>query len=70
MPPNTFDSARRLQAISQTGLEYAKDHFDRERYPLWRDWLANPGGGRRRAAVTERLRATGVLDLPGADLGW
>jgi hypothetical protein len=44
--------------------------FDRERYPVWRDWLGDPGGGRRRAAVIEALRATGVLDLPGAELGW
>jgi hypothetical protein len=44
--------------------------FDRERYPVWRDWLANPDGRRRRAAVIEGLRAAGVLDLPGAELGW
>lgn len=44
--------------------------FDRERYPVWRDWLANPDGHRRRAAVIEGLRATGVLGLPGAELGW
>ncbi len=51
-------------------LEQAYRGFDRERYPVWRDWLANPDGTRRRAAVVERLRAAGVLDLPGAELGW
>jgi ADP-ribose pyrophosphatase YjhB (NUDIX family) len=30
--PLIFDVARRLQAISQTGLEYANNPFDRERY--------------------------------------
>jgi len=35
-----------------------------------RDWLANPSHHPGRAAVIERLRTTGVLDLPGADLGW
>lgn len=44
--------------------------FDRHRYPTWRDWLANPSGQPRRAAVIERLREAGVLDLPGARLGW
>jgi hypothetical protein len=44
--------------------------FDRQRYPTWRDWLANPGAHPRRAQVIERMRATGVFDLPGAELGW
>jgi hypothetical protein len=44
--------------------------FDRERYPAWRDWLANTAGNERRAAVIGQLQATGVLDLPGAELGW
>jgi hypothetical protein len=44
--------------------------FDRERYPVWRDWVTDPDGCPRRAAVIERLRAIGVLELPGADLGW
>ena len=28
----TFEIARQLQAISQTGLEYVNNQFDRERY--------------------------------------
>jgi hypothetical protein len=44
--------------------------FDRERYPAWRDWLANPGHHPGRASVIERLRAAGVLGLAGAELGW
>ncbi len=44
--------------------------FDRQRYPTWRDWRANPAGHPRRAAVIERLRSAGVLDLPGAEEGW
>ncbi|MGH3400946.1 MAG: phytanoyl-CoA dioxygenase family protein [Streptosporangiaceae bacterium] len=43
--------------------------FDRDRYPVWRDWLINPGGIGRRAAVIERLCSAGVLDLPGAEGG-
>lgn len=32
MEPKWLDWAKRLQAISQNGLTYAKDHFDIERY--------------------------------------
>ena len=44
--------------------------FDRRRYPMWRDWLADPGPLPRRAEMIGRMRAAGVLDLPGAELGW
>ncbi len=32
MPPTIFEIARKVQAISQSGLEYANNQFDRERY--------------------------------------
>jgi len=32
MEPKWLDWAKQLQAISQNGLTYAQDHFDRERY--------------------------------------
>ncbi len=32
MEPKWLDWAKRLQAISQNGLTYAKDHFDQERF--------------------------------------
>ena len=51
-------------------FEQAFRGFDRERYPAWRDWLENPSGDRRRATVIDRLRAAGVLDRPGWDVGW
>jgi hypothetical protein len=44
--------------------------FDTERYPTWRDWLANPAQHARRAEVIGRLLEAGVLDLPGAEVGW
>lgn len=43
--------------------------FDRHRYPVWRDWLGATGGAAR-AEMIGRMRAAGVLDLAGADLGW
>jgi hypothetical protein len=44
--------------------------FDRTRYPIWRDWLAEGVTHPRRREVANRLRTTGVLDLDGAELGW
>jgi len=44
--------------------------FDRDRYPVWRDWVANEAGHPRRSTVIERLRSAGILDLPGAEVGW
>jgi hypothetical protein len=52
------------------GFEQSFRGFDRERYPAWRDWLAKRPTDERRAVVIERLRAAGVLGLPGAELGW
>lgn len=44
--------------------------FDRHRYPIWRDWLADPDPLPRRAEMIGRMHAAGVLDMPGAELGW
>ena len=44
--------------------------FDRDRYPTWRDWLAGASNYPNRVAVIERLRAVGILDQRGAQLGW
>jgi hypothetical protein len=44
--------------------------FDRTRYPIWRDWLANSGSHPLRREIANRLRAAGVLDLDGAEFGW
>ncbi len=52
------------------GFEQAFRGFDRERYPIWRDWLADGDGSPDRAVVTERMRAAGLLDLSGAQVGW
>jgi hypothetical protein len=51
-------------------FEQAFRGFDRDRYPIWRDWLAGAAAHPRRAGVIERMRQAGVLDLPGARDGW
>jgi hypothetical protein len=50
--------------------EQAFRGFDRERYPIWRDWLADARSHPRRARVVECMRAAGVLDLEGTEVGW
>jgi Phytanoyl-CoA dioxygenase (PhyH) len=52
------------------GFEQQYRGFDRERYPTWRDWLADAPLYPRRAQVAERLRGVGALELPGAEIGW
>jgi hypothetical protein len=68
-PRGGADQAKTLRWMNDA-FEQAFRGFDRERYPAWRDWLANPSSHRGRAAVIDRLQAAGVLDLPGAELGW
>jgi hypothetical protein len=51
-------------------FEQAFRGFDRERYPIWRDWLAEAGSHPERAAVIAHLQAAGVLALSGAEVGW
>jgi hypothetical protein len=68
--PDT-DAERERTARSMTdGFEQAFRGFDRDRYPIWRDWLADPQHHHLRTVVIERLRGAGVLDLPGAAVGW
>jgi hypothetical protein len=62
--------ARADPALGAHGFEQAFRGFDRGRYPTWRDWLADAAAHPRRAAVIERMRQAGVLDLPGAQDGW
>ncbi len=68
--PGDDDARTKTLRWFTDALEQSFRGFDRERYPAWRDWLANTPGNQLRAAVIERLQATGVLDLPGAALGW
>ena len=44
--------------------------FDRDRYPIWRDWLGGAAAHPCRGPVIERMRHAGVLDLAGAQEGW
>jgi hypothetical protein len=60
---------RMLRSVHDS-FEQAFRGFDLGRYPVWRDWLGDVGRHPRRAAIIERMRHTGVLELPGALEGW
>jgi hypothetical protein len=51
-------------------FEQAERGFDRERYPIWRDRIAEASAYPRRSNLIEQMRRTRVFDLPGADIGW
>jgi hypothetical protein len=68
--PETGPERDRTLRSVHDSFEQAFRGFDRDRYPIWRDWLADAATHPRRAGVIERMRHAGVLDLPGAREGW
>lgn len=68
--PTDEDARDKTRRWMTDAFEQSFRGFDRQRYPAWRDWLAGRSSHQRRAAVIERLGAAGVLDLPGAEVGW
>ena len=68
-PQTPGERDRTLRSLHDS-FEQAFRGFDRDRHPLWRDWLDDASAHPRRAAVIGRMRQAGVLDLPGARDGW
>jgi hypothetical protein len=68
--PETQDERDRTLRSARDGFEQAYRGFDRDRYPVWRDWLAGAAAHPRRGQFIARMRHAGVLDLPGALEGW
>jgi len=68
-PETTAERDRTLRSVHDS-FEQAFRGFDRDRYPMWRDWLGGAAGHPRRVPVIDRMRHAGVLDLPGARAGW
>jgi hypothetical protein len=68
-PDSDEERDRTLRSLTDS-FEQAFRGFDRDRYPIWRDWLADAHRHPQRSPIVERMRAAGILDLPGADLGW
>jgi hypothetical protein len=68
--PETDCQRERCHRSMLDSFEQAFRGFNRDRYPIWRDWTAGADPRSRRAAVIERMRAAGILELRGADIGW
>jgi hypothetical protein len=68
--PETDAERERTLRSMHDSFEQEFRGFDRQRYPIWRDWLADAESHPERAPVIERMRAAGVYDLPGAEIGW
>ena len=68
-PETAAEQDRTLRSVHDS-FEQGFRGFDRDRYPVWRDWLGGAAAHPRRAPVIERMRHAGVLDLPGARDGW
>ncbi len=66
--PDGEEERRRLLRFAAKHQDQTGRSFDHERYPIWRDWSAEPVSQDRREAV-DRLRECRILDLPGALLG-
>jgi hypothetical protein len=67
-PETDAERGRTLQSMTDS-FEQGFRGFDRDRYPIWRDWLGDAAAHPSRAGVIERMRDAGVLDLPGAQAG-
>jgi hypothetical protein len=68
-PETSAERDRTLRSVHDS-FEQAFRGFDRDRYPVWRDWLDGAAAYPRRDGVIGRMRQAGVLDLPGARDGW
>lgn len=68
--PETNEQRERTQRSMGDSFEQVFRGLDRDRYPVWRDWLADAPSHPRRAQIAGRMRAAGVLALPGAEIGW
>lgn len=68
-PQDDTERTKTLRRMAD-GFEQQFRGFDRERYPVWRDWVIDPELHSRRGTLIERMGRTGIMDLPGAELGW
>jgi len=68
--PETAEERDQTLRSVQDSFEQEFRGFARDRYPVWRDWLADAATHPRRAPVIDRMQHAGILDLPGALDGW
>jgi hypothetical protein len=64
LPWPGLGSAERMAAVRDMaldGVEFDHEDYDRDRWPVWRDWVAGAGQIPSRMIALERLRLLGVL---------
>ena len=55
-----------VRDLSLDAAEYDHEDYDRDRWPVWREWAAGAGRSLSRAIAVERLELLGVLPRDGS----
>ncbi len=55
------DQLALVRDLTLDDVEYDHEDYDRERWPVWREWVAGAGQSQSRSLAVERLRLLGVL---------
>jgi hypothetical protein len=50
-----------VRDLTLDDVEYDHEDYDRDRWPVWREWAAGAGQSPSRAIAVERLKLLGVL---------
>ncbi len=53
---------RLVRDMTPGDIEFDHEDYDRDRWPVWREWAAGAGTSPSRALAVERLRLLGVID--------
>jgi hypothetical protein len=59
------DKLASVRAMIADDVEYDHEDYDRDRFPVWREWAAGADQVLSRAIAVERLTILGVLAAPG-----
>lgn len=59
--PGDPDRMRLVRDMTLDGVEFDHERYDRDRWPVWREWAAGAVSSRSRALAVERLKLLGVL---------
>ena len=55
------DAMRLVRDMTLDDVEFDHEDYDRDRWPVWREWAAGAAGSPSRALAVERLKLLGVL---------
>ena len=55
------DRMRLVRDLTLDDVEFDHEEYDRDRWPVWREWAAGAGGSPSRALAVDRLKLLGVL---------